>query len=125
MIVLDASVLIAHFAIRDAHSARALDLLDTEEGLSIHPITLAEVLTRPARDGRADLYRERIASMGIEQLSVPAGQPLTLAKLRAGTSLKLPDCCVLAAALETGATLATFDTTLAKAASEHGVTVAQ
>ena len=125
MIVLDASVLIAHFAIHDAHSARALELLDPEEELSIHPITLAEVLTRPARDGRADLYRERIATMGIEQLPAPAEQPLTLAKLRASTSLKLPDCCVLAAAIETGATLATFDATLAKAAPEHGVAVAQ
>ncbi len=125
MIVLDANVLIAHFAIRDAHSTRALELLDTEEELSIHPITLAEVLTRPARDGRADHYRERIATMGIEQLPVPTEQPLTLAKLRAGTSLRLPDCCVLAAAIETGATLATFDATLAKAASEHGVTVAR
>ena len=63
--------------------------------------------------------------MGIEQLPAPAEQPLTLAKLRASTSLKLPDCCVLAAAIETGATLATFDATLAKAAPEHGVAVAQ
>ncbi len=125
MIVLDASVLIAHFATRDTHSARALELLDTEAELSIHPITLAEVLTRPARDGRADLYRERIATMGIEQLPVPTEQPLALAKLRASTSLKLPDCCVLAAAMESGATLATFDATLAKVASEHGVSLAQ
>lgn len=125
MIVLDASVLIAHFAIRDAHSTRALELLDTEEELAIHPITLAEVLTRPARDGRADFYREQIATMGVQQLHVPTEQPLVLAKLRASTSLKLPDCCVLAAAIETGATLASFDATLAKVASEHGVPVAQ
>ncbi|MFT4294531.1 MAG: PIN domain-containing protein [Micropruina sp.] len=125
MIVLDANVLIAHFAIRDTHSARALELLDTEEELAIHPITLAEVLTHPARDGRADLYREQIAIMGVQQLPVAVEQPLALAKLRASTSLKLPDCCVLAAAMETGATLATFDTTLAKSASEHGVSVAQ
>ena len=125
MIVLDARVLIAHFAIRDVHSTRAFELLDTEEELAIHPVTLAEVLTRPARDGRAEHYRERIATMGVEQLPVPAEQPLTLAKLRAGTSLRLPDCCVLAAAMETGAALATFDATLAKVAAEHGITVAQ
>ena len=125
MIVLDASVLIAHFAVRGAHSTRALELLDTEEELAIHPITLAEVLARPARDGRAEHYRERIAIMGVEQLPVPTEQPLTLAKLRAGTSLKLPDCCALAAAMETGATLATFDATLATVATEHGVPVAQ
>lgn len=44
-------------------------------------------------------------------------------RLRATTRLKLPACCVLAAALETDATLATFDATLARAAVEHGVTV--
>lgn len=66
-----------------------------------------------------------IEALGIERLRISTEQPLALAKLRASTSLKLPDCCVLVAAIETGATLATFDATLAKAASEHGVTVAQ
>lgn len=125
MIVLDASVLIAHFAVRDAHSARALEILDTEEELAIHPLTLAEVLTRPAREGREGHYRQQIATMGIEQLPLPDAQPVALARLRAATKLKLPDCCVLAAALETGATLATFDATLARVASEHGIAVAQ
>lgn len=123
MIVLDANVLIAHFAVRDAHSERALEILDTEEELSIHPLTLAEVLTKPARDGTATHYRQRITLMGVEQLPMPDEQPLALARLRATTPLKLPDCCVLAAALETGAALATFDTTLARVASEHGVAV--
>ena len=50
-------------------------------------------------------------------------QPIAFARLRATTKLKLPDCCVLAAALETGATLATVDATLARVATEHGVTV--
>lgn len=117
-------MLIAHFAVRDAHSAHALELLDTEDDLAIHPLTLAEVLTRPARDGREEHYRQRIAGMGIEQLSPPVERPLALARLRASTSLTLPDCCVLAAAIETGAALATFDATLAKVAIEHGVTVA-
>ena len=125
MIVLDASVLIAHFAVRDAHSARALEILDTEEELSIHPLTLAEVLTRPAREGREGHYRQHIATMGVEQLPLPDAQPVALARLRATTKLKLPDCCVLAAALETGATLATFDSTLARVAIEQGVAVTQ
>lgn len=43
MIVLDASVLISHL-IEDVHSTRALDIIDTEEELAIHPITLAECL---------------------------------------------------------------------------------
>jgi predicted nucleic acid-binding protein len=125
VIVLDANVLIAHFAVRDAHSERALEILDTEEQLAIHPLTLAEVLTKPARDGREDHYRDRVAAIGIEQLRIPIEQPLALARLRATTPLKLPDCCVLAAAMETGASLATFDAILARVAPEHGVAVTQ
>lgn len=124
MIVLDASVLISHL-IEDVHSTRALDIIDTEEELAIHPITLAECLVGPVRVSREAEAIRTIEALGIERLRISTEQPLALAKLRASTSLKLPDCCVLAAAIETGATLATFDATLAKAASEHGVTVAQ
>lgn len=123
MIVLDASVLISHL-IEGVHSTRALDIIDTEEELAIHPITLAECLVGPARVSREAEAMRTIEALGIERLRISTEQPLTLAKLRAGTSLKLPDCCVLAAAMETGATLATFDTVLAKVASEHGVTIA-
>ncbi len=124
MIVLDASVLISHL-IEDVHSARALDIIDTEEELAIHPMTLAECLVGPVRVGREVEAMRTLDALGIERLSIGDQQPLALAKLRADTPLKLPDCCVLAAAIETGATLATFDTSLAKVASEHGVTVAQ
>ncbi len=124
MIVLDASVLISHL-IEDVHSTRALDIIDTEEELAIHPITLAECLVGPVRVNREAEAIRTIEALGIERLRISTEQPLALAKLRASTSLKLPDCCVLAAAIETGATLATFDATLAKAASEHGVAVAQ
>lgn len=124
MIVLDASVLISHLS-ADVHSARALDIIDTEEELAIHPVTLAECLVGPVRVNREAEAMRTIESLGIERLPIGTDQPLALAKLWAGTSLKLPDCCVLAAAMETGATLATFDATLAKTATEHGVTVAQ
>ena len=124
MIVLDASVLISHL-IEDVQSTRALDIIDTEEELAIHPITLAECLVGPVRVNREAEAIRTIEALGIERLRISTEQPLALAKLRASTSLKLPDCCVLAAAIETGATLATFDATLAKAASEHGVAVAQ
>lgn len=124
MIVLDASVLISHL-IDDVHSARALDIIDTEEELAIHPITLAECLVGPVRVGRESEAMRTIESLGIERLALTDQQPLALAKLRAGTSLKLPDCCVLAAAIESAATLATFDTTLATVASEYGVAVAR
>lgn len=124
MIVLDSSVLISHL-IADVHSVRALDIIDTEDELTIHPITLAECLVGPVRVGREAEAMHTIESLGIEQLPIGAEQPLALARLRANTPLRLPDCCVLAAAMETGAILATFDATLAKTATEHGVTVAQ
>ncbi|MFT4216172.1 MAG: PIN domain-containing protein [Micropruina sp.] len=124
MIVLDASVLISHL-IEDVHSARALDIIDTEEELAIHPMTLAECLVGPVRVGREVEAMRTLDALGIERLPIGDQQPLALATLRATTPLKLPDCCVLAAAIETGATLATFNTALAKVASEHGVAVAQ
>jgi predicted nucleic acid-binding protein len=46
-----------------------------------------------------------------------------LAALRAGTGLKLPDCCVLQAAEQAHAGIATFDDRLAAAARELGVDV--
>lgn len=121
MIVLDATVLIAHLAGDDVHADRALAILDTEEELAIHPLTLAECLVGPARVHRDDEALEAIDRLGIEQLPFDTQQPLALARLRASTSLKLPDCCVLAAAIEAGARLATFDDKLARIARERGV----
>lgn len=123
MIVLDASVLIAYLIDDDEHAGRALDIIDTEEELAIHPITLAECLMGPVRVNREDEASQTIEGLGIERLTIGDHQPQTLARLRATTRLRLPDCCVLAAALETDATLATFDATLARVAVEHGVTV--
>jgi hypothetical protein len=50
--------------------------------------------------------------------------PVRLASLRAGTSLKLPGCCVLLAAEQPGgATVATFDDRLGAAARKLGFRV--
>jgi predicted nucleic acid-binding protein len=49
--------------------------------------------------------------------------PVRLAMLRAGTGLKMPDCCVLLAAEQTHGALATFDYRLATAAIERGLVV--
>ena len=76
----------------------------------------------PARVGREAEALRIIETLGIATAPV-TDQPLALARLRAETSLRLPGCCVLAAALETGASLATFDVTLARGAAERGVVV--
>lgn len=55
--------------------------------------------------------------------SQPSKQPVGRATLRATTSLRLPDCCVLDTALTSAVPLATFDAALAQAARRLGVTV--
>lgn len=123
MIVLDASVVIAHLVEGDAHSDAAFDILDTEEELVIHPITMAESLVGPVRVNRDDEALRLIAGLGIDELPWSTDEPITLARLRATTGLKLPDCCVLAAAVRENATLATFDARLAASARDAGVEV--
>lgn len=125
MIVLDASVLIAHLDGADAHHDEATELLvaAAEHDLVASPITLAEVLVGPARNGRLDRATGALDLLGVGVVALDADAPTKLALLRAGTGLKLPDCCVILAAETAGAALATFDRRLAGVANEHGVTV--
>ncbi|HEY2717130.1 MAG TPA: PIN domain-containing protein [Solirubrobacterales bacterium] len=127
MIVLDASVLIAHLDRRDAHHERAKHLLsDTgAEPLGASTITLAETLVAPARADRlAD------ASVALERLAVaelPLGDEASsrLAQLRADTGCKLPDCCVLLAAQAYEGVVASFDSALIDAAHDLGLSTRQ
>ena len=123
MIVLDASVMIAHLLEGDAHAAATLEILDSEEELGMHHISIAESLVGPAKREVIDVAERAIGSLGVEQLQPPIDEPRRLALLRAETGLKMPDCCVLAAAEHNDATLATFDRRLADAARERGVDV--
>lgn len=125
MIVLDASVLIAHLDRSDARHERAtellLDLADCQLGAS--PLTLAEVLVGPARVGRTEVAVELLDELGLDPVSLDRASSLRLAQLRASTGLRLPDCCVLLAAQTSAATVATFDRRLAAAAVEAGVEI--
>lgn len=123
MIVLDASVVIAHFSPRDAHARRAFEVLDTEDDLALHPLTLSEFLTRPVRDNRQGEALEMIDRIGVSRWIPDYDEPLRVAQLRVTTGLKLPDCCVLSAAVASGSALATFDMRLADAARGQGVSV--
>jgi predicted nucleic acid-binding protein len=122
VIVLDASVLIAHLNAGDAHAARAFDMLDTEEDLLVHPLSLSEALVRPTEQSRAFEALAVIENIGIERWTPDHDEPLRLARLRVDSKLKLPDCCALSAALATNATLASFDTRLVAAARAAGLT---
>ncbi len=56
-----------------------------------------------------------MTSVEIEELPFPADTAVRLAQLRASTGLRMPDCCVLLAAEDAGASVASFDDRLAQA----------
>ena len=94
------------------------------ESLAASPVTLAEVLAGPARTGKLDRASAALAQPDINAISLDESAPVRLATLRAATSLKLPDCCVLLAAEQVGnATIATFDDRLATTARDRGIPV--
>lgn len=118
MIILDASVLIAHLDRNDAHHERAERLLRENQGraLAASTITLAEVLVAGARTGQLRELREAIERLGVTEQLSGADAHVRLAELRAKTGHKLPDCCVLLAAKEIGGVVASFDAALIDAA---------
>ncbi len=118
MIVVDASVLIAWLDDRDEHRVDAIDVLASVERFVVHPLTLAEVLVHPARGGREGEVRARLAAMGMGVSAQPI-DPVGLARVRASTRLKMPDCVVLACAQLHSAEVATFDEAL-RAAADGG-----
>lgn len=127
MIVLDACVLIAHFDATDAHHDRAGELLrlaaDQDQSLGASPITLAEVLVGPARAGRMDQATGALDQLRVRPVPLPQDAASRLARLRAATTLTMPDCCVLLAADQSADAIATFDDRLVEAARNHGLAV--
>jgi predicted nucleic acid-binding protein len=125
VIVLDASMLIAHLDATNALHQRATALLAdvSDESLAISPITAAEVLVGPVRASQLDRAVAALQVLDVVTVSLDDDAPVRLAVLRAGTELKLPDCCVLLAAETAHAGVATFDDRLAAAARQRGLTV--
>ena len=125
MIILDASVLIALFDGSDQHHREATDLIEhtSHEPLGISPLTLAEVLVGPTRSGVLPVALSLVSQLGITTIGLGSDASLRLALLRTNTNLKLPDCCVLLAAEESGGRLATFDNSLRGAAERLGMAV--
>lgn len=125
MIVLDSSVLIAHLDAADAHHERAGALLlgVADEPLGASPLTLAETLVGPVHAGQLDRAAAALRQLEVTSVGLDEEAPLRLAVLRSRTGLKLPDCCVLLAAEQAHATLASFDDRLLTAARERGLVV--
>lgn len=120
MIVVDASVLIALLDDLDAHHVPARDVLARRESFGIHTINLAETLIHGVRTDQLSAIASVIERAGVRELARQAGEAQALAVLRVSTGLKIPDCCVLAAADQHGARLATFDDRLARVARDRG-----
>lgn len=114
-----------HLSLSDVHHERATKLLmeAAEEPFGASPVTLAEVLVGPARSGSLDRANSLLGELGVQNLGMDDRAPSRLASLRASTGLKLPDCCVLLAAEQGHAELATFDERLASIARERGIRV--
>lgn len=119
MIVLDASVLIGYLDADDAHHRKATQLLEREadEDFALNPLTLAEILVGPMRADRLDLAIAVLRGLEIVERPFPPDAALRLAQIRTLTGLRMPDCCVLFTAEEAGASVATFDIELMKAAA--------
>ena len=128
-ICLDASVLIAHFNPGDAHHRGATQILAEHADSQFHAstLTLAEFYAQPAKAGAEALGVAKAGIAALRVTAVPVADPERLAGLRATTGLKMPDCCVLDAALSgprPGAMpVATFDTALRLAAHHLGLPV--
>jgi predicted nucleic acid-binding protein len=125
VIVLDASVLIAFLDSDDTHHAAAEQLLTqaVDDDLAVNSFTLAEVLVAPVRDNRLGAVLAALHALEVQELNFPADTAIRLAQLRVTTGLKMPDCCVLLAAEEAAASVASFDERLAQAAAMRNLPV--
>ena len=125
MIVLDASVLIAYLNPQDQHDASAHSILyrSVSDEFLVSVVTMAEVLVGPTRSQRLDRAHTVLHELGLSTIGIDASAPTELARIQAETNLKLPDCCVLLAAEQTGGRLATFDARLADVARRRGLEV--
>lgn len=123
MIALDAGVLIALFDANDAHHASAEELFASNptEPMTIGPVNQAEVLVRAAREQRDQQMLADLRALGVTTTALPDDAGPRLARLRAHTGTKMPDCCVLLTAEQTSARIATFDHRLADAAKVLGL----
>ena len=135
-VVLDACTLIGFLEPEDAHHNSAIAIMDQilSDGdlMLAHMVTIAEVLVHPARQGLEHAVLEDLRALGIQDADVRLDAP-TLASIRAGHRLKMPDAIVLATALDLASrpdpagardvVIATLDDQLADAATRAKVGV--
>lgn len=117
LIAADASALIAYLDPDDADHAAAIQGLVDVDRFIVHPVTLTEVLVHPVRQGTEVDVVNILASIDMVASDM-AIEPMALARLRADSGLKLPDCLVLATAIWHHVGVLTFDDQLRAAAED-------
>ncbi len=119
--ILDASILVAHFDASDAHHTDAGAIIADADELAASVLTLAEAAVDAVRADRLDEQLAALTELKVRSVTLGADSAPVLARLRADTRLRMPDCCVLQAASLVGAdAIGTRDRRLAKAARERG-----
>jgi predicted nucleic acid-binding protein len=86
-------------------------------------LTQAEVLVHPARAGKLEKFLKLIGALGLEITPIEESDSSQIAKIRAATSLKMPDAVVLSQAIKVAGSIATADKQLAKVAKDNGLGV--
>lgn len=123
-VVLDASVLISYLEPANDLHEEAIALILATLGMPrrIHALTFAEVLVGAVRKGQEQKVDDATrGNLGCRVLGDGGDSwPLHLARVRARTRLEMPGAVVLAAALEIGGQVATFDEALRAAARSEG-----
>jgi predicted nucleic acid-binding protein len=92
-------------------------------GIQMTALTQAEVLVHPARAGKLEKFLKLMGALGLEITPIEESDSSAIAKIRASTSLKMPDALVLSQAIKVSGSIATTDQKLARAAKEKGVGV--
>ena len=92
-------------------------------GLQMTALTQAEVLVHPARAGKLEKFLKLIGALGLEITPIEESDSSQIAKIRASTSLKMPDAVVLSQAIKVSGSVATTDKQLAKVAKDNGLAV--
>ena len=120
LIVVDASALIAYLDADDTHHDDAVPSLIAVDRFLVHPVTLAEVLVHPVRRGTEMDVRNTLITIGLRESPMTI-DPVSLARLRVETGLKMPDTLVVATAIWHDAAVLAFDARLRAAAASRGL----
>lgn len=93
------------------------------QSLGASVVTVAEVLVGPVATGAWLGSKKPSLNSNCTASHSASRRARQLARLRADTALKLPDCCVLLVAETKGGSVVTFDAALARAARRRDVDV--